>query len=102
MCRGLTTYPTVDQAREAVNAAGYRIKLAQANMLPTITGSASYNYIHPTGEMAFEHFRFDIEPNSNYSAGVTLSQLIWGFGKNRPNVEAARLREQIAQIEEEQ
>lgn len=41
---------------------------------------------------------FDMNPKNNYSAGISVNQLLYDFGKNKPAIEASRLQREIAGI----
>lgn len=98
--RVVTTYPTVKQAEEAIKSAGYNVKMAQAALLPVLSASASYTRIEPVAKVHFENMDLSFDPNNNYNAGISIRQLIYDFGKNRPKIEAAREREELSRLEQ--
>lgn len=100
--RVVTTYPTVKQAEEAVKSAGYNIKMARAALLPVLNASASYTRIEPVSTVHFEDMDLSFDPKNNYNAGVSLRQSIYDFGKNRPKIEAAKGREEVARLQQEE
>ncbi len=100
--RVLETYPSVKQAEEAINTASYNIKMAESAFLPIINGSASYNYIDPNPVMKLHGERFAIEPKHNYDAHISISQLIYDFGKNRPKIDAAKLKKEVSLIQQDE
>lgn len=98
--RVLATYPTVKQAEEAVKSAGYNIKIARAALLPILNASASYTRIEPVATVHFEEMDLSFDPKNNYNAGVSLRQPIYDFGKNRPKIEAAKEREELSRLQQ--
>lgn len=98
--RVIQTYPTVKQADEAVKSAGYQVKMARAALLPVLNASASYMRVEPVATVHFENLDLSFDPNNNYNAGVSLTQLLYDFGKNRPKIEAAKQKEELARIQQ--
>lgn len=100
--RVIDSYPTVKQAEEAVKSAGYNIKITQAALLPVLNASASYTRIEPVATVHFEEMDLSFAPKDNYNAGISIRQLIYDFGKNRPKIEAARQKEELARLEQDE
>lgn len=100
--RVIRTYPSVKQADEAVKSAGYNVKMARAALLPVVNASASYVRVEPVAKVHFEDLDLAFDPNNNYHAGVSLTQLLYDFGKNRPKIEAARQKEELARIQKDE
>ena len=98
--RVLATYPSVKQAEEAVRSAGYNIKMARAALLPILNASASYTRIEPVATVHFEDMDLSFSPKNNYDAGISLRQSIYDFGKNRPKIEAAKEKEELSRLEQ--
>lgn len=98
--RVVTTYPTAGQAEEAIKSAGYNVKMARAALLPVLNASASYTRVEPVATVHFEEMDLSFAPKDNYNAGLSLHQLIYDFGKNRPKIEAAKEREALARLEQ--
>lgn len=100
--RVVATHPSVKQAEKAVKSASYNIKMAQAALLPVLHASATYTRIAPVATVHFEELDLSLDPKNNYNAGVTLNQMIYDFGKNRPKIEAAREKEGLSRLQQEQ
>lgn len=100
--RVITTYPSVKQAEEAIKSAGYHIKMARAALLPVLNASASYTRVEPVATVHFEDMDLSFEPKNNYDAGISVRQLIYDFGKNRPKIEAARAREELSRLQRDE
>ena len=100
--RVLTSYPSVKQAEEAVKSASYQIKMARAAMLPILNASASFTRIEPVATVHFEELDLSFNPKNNYNAGISLRQSIYDFGKNRPVIEAAKEKESLSRLQQEQ
>lgn len=98
--RVLATYPSVKQADEAVKSAGYNVKMARAALLPVLDASASYTRVEPVAKVHFEELDLSFNPKNNYNASISVSQLIYDFGKNRPRIEAARQREDVSRLQQ--
>lgn len=100
--RVVDTYPTAGQAEEAIKSAGYNVKMARAALLPVLNASASYTRIEPVATVHFEDMDLSFSPKNNYNAGLSLRQLIYDFGKNRPKIDAAKEREQLSRLEQQE
>lgn len=100
--RVIATYPSVKQAEEAIKSAGYNVKMARSALLPLLNASASYTRIEPVATVHFEELDLTLDPKNNYNAGISLRQLIYDFGKNRPRIEAAKEKEKLARIQQEE
>lgn len=100
--RIITTYPSMPQAQEAIKSAEARVAIAKATYLPTLSGSASYLWLDPISKLTLNNHSFNIQPHHNLDFGVTLNQLLWDFGKNRPKVEAAQLQRKITELQKQQ
>lgn len=100
--RALDTYPTIQQAEEMVKAAQLQTKLVKAAYLPSLGGSASYLFMDPISKLDMNNQTIHIQSNHNASIGVSLNQLIWDFGKTRSSVEAAKMKEEVAQLQQRQ
>ena len=99
--RVVNTYPSVKQAEEAVKSAGYNIKMAQAALLPILNASASYTRVNPVATVHFEELDLAFDPKNNYNAGISLRQTLFDFGKNRPIIGAAREKETLSRLQQE-
>lgn len=100
--RVVTTYPSVRQAEEAVKSAGYNVKMARAALLPVLNASAAYTRVEPVATVHFEDMDLSFSPKNNYDAGLSLRQLIYDFGKNRPRIEAAKVKEEAARLQQDE
>lgn len=100
--RVVTTYPTVKQAEEAVKSAGYNVRMARAALLPVLNASASYTRIEPVATVHFDAMDLSLDPKNNYNAGISLRQMIYDFGKNRPKIQAAREKEELARLQQDE
>ncbi len=100
--RAIDTYPSVQQAEEAVQTARISKNISQSSYLPTISGVASYTFIDPISELDLAGKTVHIESNHNATFGVSLNQLIYDFGKTHSRVESSRLSEQLAILKKDQ
>lgn len=96
--RVITLYPSVKQAEEAIYSAEANVKMTRAVLFPMIAGSASYTFNSPQMKLDFMGNSFDMNPKNNYSAGISVNQLLYDFGKNKPAIEASRIQREIAGI----
>ncbi|MGL5732225.1 MAG: TolC family protein, partial [Bacteroidales bacterium] len=97
--RVIDTYPTVKQAEEALKSTTINLKMTRSVLFPTLNASASYMFNDPQMKMTLGEQSFDLNPKSTYNTGVSLTQLLYDFGKTRPKIEAAKLGEEIAEYQ---
>lgn len=88
-------FPRVKESEKASEIAELRLQVAESNYLPTVFGTASYNYLNPVGEASFpvsatETRQIQFQPNNNYNFNVSLSQIIYDFGKTKAQVDKAK------------
>ena len=98
--RTLNTYPTVQQAEEAVRTAQIQTKLTESVYLPSLSGVVSYLFMNPISKLNMNNQIIHIQSNHNADFGLSLNQLIWDFGKSKSNIDAARMREEVAMLEQ--
>ena len=100
--RVLETYPSILQADDEIKISEVNLKLAKDNYLPSLSGKASYLWMDPISSLDMNDKTIHIQAHNNTPIGITLSLLIWDFGKTRPKIEAARLQKQISELQKEQ
>jgi outer membrane protein TolC len=98
----IARYPSIDEARSAVDAAHARTTQANAATLPQVSGQAAYNYtsLRPYVAIAIpEGPRGAIYENvqNAYGASITARQLLTDFGRTDKLVDMARSGQIAAQ-----
>src|SRR4051812_39479274 len=88
-------YPRIQELNKTSEISEVRVDLAKSNYLPTVNGTASYNYINPLSQTtipisATETRTLLFQPHNNYNFNVGVSQNIWDFGKTKAQVEKAK------------
>jgi len=84
----IKTYPTVQQATEALNAADLKIALAQSAFLPNAQVSSSYTYIGPVPSLTLPDVgSFSLATHNNINAALNINQTLTDFGKTKKNIE---------------
>ena len=102
VARAIDRYPTVQQAQEAVASAQINRKMTESSYLPSISGVASYTFMDPISKLDMNHQTIHIQSKNNSNIGLSLNQLIYDFGKTRSKVDAARLNEELANLQKSQ
>jgi len=101
--RVIQTYPTVQQAIEALNAADMKIELAKSAYLPNALISGSYAHIGPVPSLTIPNLgSFSLAPAENVDASLKINQTITDFGKSRKSVEYEQKSKEISTISVEQ
>ncbi|HXN35920.1 MAG TPA: TolC family protein [Opitutaceae bacterium] len=98
----LARYPSIEAARDEVDAAGARAMESNADRLPQVSGQAGYTYNSLRPYVAFS---FPGMPptaiyqtiNNSYTASVTARQLLTDFGRTDRLVDLARSGQITAQ-----
>ncbi len=84
----IQTYPTIQQANEALNAADIKIELARSAYLPNAMVSGSYAHIGPVPSLTIPNMgSFTLAPVDNINAALNVNQTISDFGKTKKSIE---------------
>jgi outer membrane protein TolC len=95
----IQTYPTVQQALEALNAADIKIALARSAFLPNAQVSGSYARLGPVPTLTLPDVgSFSLIPKDNINAAVNINQTIYDFGKTRKNIEFEESSKQLTSL----
>jgi outer membrane protein len=99
----MKSYPTLQEAQQAIVAANARVGLSKSAYYPDISLSSSYTHIGPVSSIAFPGLgTFNMFPADNYSATVNYDQTIYDFGKTAKNVSYANQNSELAKLTESQ
>jgi len=94
----LASYPTVDKAQEAIQAAEAGVGLAKSGYYPNITANAGYTRIDPVPELTIPVLgHFIMAPNNNYNAGVSVYENVYDFEKTRRNVQFEKSNKELSE-----
>ena len=86
----LVSYPTIDKAQEAIQAAEAGVGLAKSGYYPNITANAGYTRIDPVPELTIPILgHFIMAPNNNYNASVGVYENVYDFEKTRSKADPA-------------
>ncbi len=84
----IQTYPTVQEATEALTAADLKIALARSAYLPNAAISGSYAHIGPVPSLTVPNIgSFSLAPDNNINAALNINQAVTDFGKTKKNIE---------------
>jgi outer membrane protein len=95
--KAVTNYPGIKELEEQLNAFGVRDEITKINYLPEISGDASYRYTYPTPAIDFNGSKFKFQPNNNYDGHVSISQLVYDFGKTKLQLERTKSEKDLTQ-----
>lgn len=98
----VSSHPSVLQAQEAIKMAEARIEIAKSSYLPTVEGNGKFTNIGPVPEISMGGQTFKMSTSIPYSAAVTVSQLVYDFGRSKNEDEIAAENKNIATISLEQ
>ncbi len=99
MSQVIRSHPSVQEAQEALNGATAKIELAKSAYLPTVDFDASYTRLGPVSKVSFPGMgTFQFNPYDNYTAGVSVNQTVYDFGKTSKVVELETKKRELNQI----
>jgi len=94
----LVSYPTIDKAQEAIQAAEAGVGLAKSGYYPNITANAGYTRIDPVPELTIPILgHFIMAPNNNYNASVGVYENVYDFEKTRRNVQLEKSTKELSE-----
>ncbi|AIZ62908.1 hypothetical protein PK28_02960 [Hymenobacter sp. DG25B] len=95
----LDANPAITSLEEEVNAATSRVQQTRGGFLPQVTGTATYTRIDPVVklQLAPDAPEFQLAPNNNYDAHITLQYGLLDFGKKEASYNLAESRRLTAQ-----
>jgi outer membrane protein len=90
----LDANPAITTLEEEVNAATSRVTQSRGGFLPQITGTATYTRIDPVVQVQLspDAPAFQLAPNNNYDAHITLQYGLLDFGKKDATYNLAESR----------
>ncbi|TGD78456.1 TolC family protein [Hymenobacter wooponensis] len=90
----LDANPAITSLEEEVNAATSRVTQARGGFLPQITGTATYTRVDPVVKVQLspDAPAFQLAPNNNYDAHITLQYGLVDFGKKDATYNLAESR----------
>lgn len=86
----ISNSPAVLQARAALAASDARLREARASFLPQLTGSSAYRRAKDTRGVS-------TESSDSYSAGLSLGQDLFSFGRNEAALRGARAQREASE-----
>ncbi|HEY5510345.1 MAG TPA: TolC family protein [Prolixibacteraceae bacterium] len=99
----IQTYPTIQQAAEALTAADLKIELARSAYLPNAMVSGSLSHIGPVPSLTLPDVgSFSLAPHNPVNASLNINQTLTDFGKTRKNIEYEEKSKQLASLGMEQ
>ncbi|MDF7814423.1 TolC family protein [Hymenobacter sp. YC55] len=90
----LDANPAITSLEEEVNAATSRVTQSRGGFLPQVTGTATYTRIDPVVKLQLTPDApvFQLAPNNNYDAHITLQYGLLDFGKKEATTNLAESR----------
>lgn len=99
----IQSYPSVQQAVEALTAADLKIELARTAYLPNANFSGSYAHIGPVPSLTVpEAGTFTLFSKNPINATLNINQTISDFGKTKKNIEYEEKSKQLSSLGLEQ
>ncbi|UOG75282.1 TolC family protein [Hymenobacter tibetensis] len=94
----LDANPAITSLEEEVNAATSRVTQSRGGFLPQITGTATYTRVDPVVKVQLspDAPAFQLAPNNNYDAHITLQYGLLDFGRKEATTNLAESRRATA------
>lgn len=96
----LAYHPQLKERNQTLKISEYRQKINQSQYLPTVNADASYTYVYPVPEAVIAtpagENRIQFQPENNFSTGITVTQLLYDFGKTASQVQKTKLETETA------
>lgn len=101
--RILTEYPSILKADNDIKSADEKISLSKTAYLPDVTLNGNASLLGPVTSITLPGMgSFNLFPNYNYGASVTVSQNIYDFGRTNKNVTVDEQSREMTQMSKEQ
>jgi outer membrane protein len=85
--QAVTNFPRIKELEEQLRVSDVKAELLHSNYQPTLYGDASYRFLAPSPAIPFGGNLIKFQPYNNYTAGLTLNQLVYDFGKTRTQLD---------------
>ncbi len=95
----IQTYPTVQQAAEALKSAELKVELARASYMPNASFTGSYAHIGPVPSLTLPDVgSFSLFSKDPVNAALNINQTISDFGKTKKNIEFEEKSKQLTSL----
>jgi len=96
-------YPSIKKAQTDLESSDAKIGLAKTAYLPNVDVAAAYTLIGPTSTISIPGLgSFQMNPASNYSAMLSVTESIYDFGKTQKNIAFEKQSRELAGLSVEQ
>lgn len=95
--KAVNNYPGIKELEEQLNTFGVKDQIVKNMYLPTVAANASYRYMYPTPGIDFNGTEFNFQPRNNYDGNVSISQLVYDFGKTKLQLEKTKSEKDLTQ-----
>ncbi len=96
-----TNFPTLKQQQQQIQANALRVDIARTAMKPTVSGTASYQYVTPVAKATLPvdgvNRTIQFQPNHNVNANLGVGQTIYDWGRTNAAVRQATDNVQVLQ-----
>jgi outer membrane protein TolC len=93
-----TKYPSINQAKGAIELAETQIAIAKTGYLPNADISASYTRIGPVPSIDFPSIgQFELAPANNMNAALNVHETLWDFGTTSKKVDYSTKNKAVAE-----
>lgn len=102
----MANYPSLKKINQELVSADAKIGLTKTAYLPDINFSGSYSRVGPTNSITMpingSNHTFSLLPENVYSAGISVNENIYDFGKTAKNISLDQKNKEMIQISIEQ
>jgi outer membrane protein len=79
--KAINNYPKIKELEEQIKVFDIKDKLTNSIFQPVVNGNINYRLQAPVAEAEFGNNKIQFTPYNNYNANLSISQLIYDFGK---------------------
>jgi outer membrane protein len=95
--QAVANFPRIKELEEQLRVSDVKEELLHSNYQPTLYGDASYRYMAPSPAIPFQGNKIKFQPYNNYTAGLTVNQLVYDFGKTKTQLERNNAEQLLTQ-----
>jgi outer membrane protein len=95
--QAVANFPRIKELEEQLRTSDVKEEILRSNYQPTLYGDASYRFLAPAPAIPFNGQKIKFQPYNNYTAGLTVNQLVYDFGKTKTQLERNNAEQALTQ-----
>ncbi len=95
--KAVANFPRIRELQEQLLVSDVKSQILRSNYQPTLSGDASYRFMAPSPAISFNGKDIRFQPYNNYTAGLTVNQMVYDFGKTRTQLDRNNIEQSLTQ-----